>query len=279
MSEQVGRGAGGFVGGIANNPGIVAIAGIGITLTLLLLFFQNDIRKFFTDFKLPSLELPDVNFPDITFPSFPDITFPSFDFDFPSFDFDFPSFDFEFPDVGKILDDFSKQLVPEERQDVPFGDTDQIIDVVPDVTGGTAERLRNVIGLTPAQIFGIEERGAMDPRLALEPSDAELFARDFPEIFVSEPDFSITRELQEIPFAVANVEETQAEFQERAGAFAEAFPDITASTSLPGGDIIFGTQLSRESEDFADALAAEARRSESIFAALFGNVQNPDFGA
>jgi len=37
--------------------------------------------------------------------------------------------------------------------------------------------------------------------------------------------------------------------------------------------------LSRESEDFESVLAAEARRSETIFAGLFGNVQNPEFGA
>jgi len=79
-----------------------------------------------------------------------------------------------------------------------------------------------------------------------------------------------------IPFAVANVEETQAEFQERSTSFAETFPDIAFSTSLTP-EITFGRQLSRESEDFESVLAAEAARSESIFAGLFGNVQNPNF--
>jgi len=87
---------------------------------------------------------------------------------------------------------------------------------------------------------------------------------------------NIIRDLIEIPFAVANIEETQAEFQERSQAFAQAFPDITRSTSLTD-DITFGRQLSRESEDFDRVLAEEAARSESIFAALFGNVQNPNF--
>lgn len=87
---------------------------------------------------------------------------------------------------------------------------------------------------------------------------------------------SIVRDLIEIPFAVSNIEETQPEFQERSTAFAEAFPDIAFSTSLTD-DITFGRQLSRESEDFESVLAAEAARSESIFAALFGNVQNPNF--
>jgi len=83
---------------------------------------------------------------------------------------------------------------------------------------------------------------------------------------------SATRE----PFDI--IEETQAEFQERAAAFAEVLPDVTFSTSIDPG-IVFGRQLSREQEDFESILAAEARRSETIFAGLFGNVQNPEFGA
>jgi len=79
------------------------------------------------------------------------------------------------------------------------------------------------------------------------------------------------------PFDI--IEETQAEFQERAAAFAEVLPGVTFQTSIEDGDIVFGRQLSRESEDFESVLAAEARRSETIFAGLFGNVQNPEFGA
>lgn len=89
---------------------------------------------------------------------------------------------------------------------------------------------------------------------------------------------SIVRDLIETPFAVSNVEETQTQFQERAGAFVEALPEVTAFTSLPGSETDFiRRQLSRESEDFEDILAAEARRSETIFTGLFGNVQNPNF--
>jgi len=87
---------------------------------------------------------------------------------------------------------------------------------------------------------------------------------------------SIVADPVTIPFAVANVEETQAGFQERSQAFAETFPDIAFSTSLTD-DITFGRQLSRNQEDFESVLAAEAARSESIFAGLFGNVQNPNF--
>jgi len=88
---------------------------------------------------------------------------------------------------------------------------------------------------------------------------------------------SIVADPVTIPFAVTNVEETQAGFQERSAAFGQAQPGITFQTSIADGDIIFGTQLARESEDFESVLAAEAARSESIFAGLFGNVQNPDF--
>jgi len=91
---------------------------------------------------------------------------------------------------------------------------------------------------------------------------------DIPELV------SATRPLFDI------IEETQAEFQERAGFFVEALPEVTAFTSLPGSVTDFvRRQLSRESEDFESVLAAEARRSETIFAGLFGNVQNPEFGA
>jgi len=274
-AATAGAGAGGFAGGFFSSPG--AVAGLGIVTAIIvgLVLFRNDIRNFFGttlpesiasigDIQLPSINLPDITFPEFNFPeiNLPDITFPDFNFSLPSFG--------EIPGVPE-------PFVEPERQDVPFGDTGQIIDVVPDVTGGRADRFA---GLTPAEIFGIEERGAMDPRLAMEPSDAELFARDFPEIFVSVPDFSIVGEREDIPFAVANVEETQAEFQERAGAFVEALPEVTAFTSLPGAETDFvRRQLSRESEDFESVLEAEARRSQTIFAGLFGNVQNPDFGA
>jgi len=265
VAKQAGQAAGGFFGGIANNPGIVAIAGIAITVLTTLLIFRKDIQGFFGNLKFPELPgLPDITFPtfefpDITFPDFPDITFPEFNFpEFPDINITFPEFNFpEFPTFGDP-----------ERMDVPFGEDGQEIDVVPGF--GRDDPRRD--GQTPTP-----ER---DPALDLEPTDAELFARDFPEPFVPRPEFSITRVLREIPFAVANVEETQAGFQERAAAFVEALPEVTAFTSLPGSATDFvRRQLSRESEDFEDVLAAEARRSETIFAGLFGNVQNPDFGA
>ncbi len=43
---------------------------------------------------------------------------------------------------------------------------------------------------------------------------------------------NVVRDLINVPFAVSNVPETQAQFQERSRAFAEAFPNIAFSTSL-----------------------------------------------
>lgn len=299
IASTAGAGAGGFAGGFFNNPGVVIGLGLVTAIVAGLLLFQNDIRKFFGDVGegFGQIQLPSINLPDITFPSFefPDIKFP--DITFPSFDIDFPSFDFQFPDFGQMFEDFSKQFVPEERQDVPFGDTEQIIDVVPDVTGGRAGRLAGVIdsfmaplegspefigptqpfsldrflGLTPAQEFAIEERGA-----TLESLGITTFGEGpvvLPQMETLGPD---PREF--IATSQVILEETQAEFQERSESLAEQFPGTFFSTSLTD-EITTGRQLSRESEDFQDVLDAEARRSEAIFASLFGNVQNPDFGA
>jgi len=141
-------------------------------------------------------------------------------------------------------------FVEEERIDVPFADPDRDlppIDIVPDVTGGRGERLEGVIRPDPREEEGFPEAGSIVAGI---------------------------REQFDI------IEETQAEFQERAGLFVEALPEVTAFTSLPGSVTDFvRRQLSRESEDFESVLAAEARRSETIFAGLFGNVQNPAFGA
>ena len=84
LPEAAGRGAGGFLGGLFNNPGIVILGGLAIALA----FFSGDIRKAFGSLgesignigslELPDIQLPTINFPEITFPSFGDITFPSF---------------------------------------------------------------------------------------------------------------------------------------------------------------------------------------------------------
>lgn len=92
-TSAAGAGVGSAAGGFFNNPGIVAIVAILGGLGIALLFFQNDIRKFFEG--LGQVTLPEIKFPDITFPEFPTITFP----DFPEINIAFP----DFPDFGAIF--------------------------------------------------------------------------------------------------------------------------------------------------------------------------------
>jgi len=81
----VAKTAGSFLGSIANNPGIIAIAAIGLTLFI----FRDRISEFFAGLKFPE-------FPEITFPEFPTIEFP-----------EFPAIEFpEFPDFGSFFDNF-----------------------------------------------------------------------------------------------------------------------------------------------------------------------------
>jgi len=71
------KAAGSFLGGIANNPGVIVL---GLALGAILIF-KGDIQKAFgslgeglVNIELPSL--PDITLPDITFPDFP--SFPDF---------------------------------------------------------------------------------------------------------------------------------------------------------------------------------------------------------
>jgi len=252
------KAAGSFLGGIFNNPGVVILG----ALTIALLFFQKDIREAFGSLGESisgglgdiNIQLPEFKFPEFTFPEikFPDITFPDFNFSLPSL----PG-----------LPGGPGPFVGPERMDVPFPDPERDlppIDIVPD--------------------FGLRD----DPRRP----DPEFIGPKLEEIFPDQPvsisDF-INRFTQpqvleddlvnvrpDIPLSTAIIPETQEEFQERAAGLAEMFPEIFRSTSL-SPEISFGRQLSRESEDFESVLEAEARRSEAIFANLFGNVQNPNF--
>jgi len=292
LSKTAGAGAGGFAGGFFSSPTFIILGAI----TVLLLFFQGDIRKAFGSFgenfgkvELPDITLPTINFPTFEFPeiSFPEISFP---------EIKLPDFSFLADIFGgsEDLPSIPEPFVEPERMDVPFGDTGEIIDIVPDVTGGRADRLAGVIdqpdlssiierdiqddivGLTPAQAFGFIERGVIPTGFMVENGVLVPEVMQQTQVLTSPQQQTLGAPRDEIPFAVANVEETQAEFQERSQLFAETFPNIAFSTSLTD-EITFGRQLSRNQEDFQSILDAEARRSESIFAALFGNVQNPDF--
>jgi len=94
LSEAGGRGAGGFLGGILNNPGTVAILAIVAALIL----FRGDIRSAFASIPEAIGNIGNVQFPDIEFPSFefPQITFPEITFpEFPTFpEINFPDFSF-----------------------------------------------------------------------------------------------------------------------------------------------------------------------------------------
>jgi len=138
VAGVAGAAAGGAAGGFFGNPATIAALGIFITIVTSLLIFRKDIGNFFGG--LGQIELPDINLPEITFPTFefptfefpslPDITFPTFDFEFPEITFpEFPTF--EFPDFSNLFGGGDMQ--------------DEDVDVIPDVTGGRADRLRDVI--------------------------------------------------------------------------------------------------------------------------------------
>jgi len=287
----VAKSAGSFLGGIFNNPGIIILGALAVVL----LFFQGDIRKAFASLgeNFGKIELPDITLPEI---NFPDITLPSFDF-------------------GGLFGGAEPQIIAPLTQPGTGGFNPADMPVAPtpiDVAlseGATPEQIAAIIGidptdpnqdptkflppqtieelfpdqpvsisdfinrfLTPAQEFAIEERGATPESLGIVPFAVVTRAEDKIVEPVPIPEGTT---LAEFPTAI--VPETQEQFQERAGAFVEAFPEITFATSLPGSELVFGEQLSTESEDFQSALEAEALRSEQIFANLFGNVQNPDF--
>jgi len=70
-----GRGAGSFLGGIFNNPGVVIVAAVGIALFV----FKDKIGDFLGGLKFPEfpeIKLPDITFPEFTFPDFPEIILP-----------------------------------------------------------------------------------------------------------------------------------------------------------------------------------------------------------
>jgi len=263
----VAKSAGSFLGGILNNPGAIILGGIAIGL----LFFSGDIRKAFASFgeSFGKIEFPDITLPTINFPDFPEIKFPEFpEFpEFPDFTAGFQSLADQiaagFAGLGTIGGTtVSPTMPPDVPTDIPGttlpSDGLGAIDVPPSV-------------LDPSGIVTSETPPTFDVSQFVTEADlqARLDARDAERISDL---INVGRE------PVSLIEETQAQFQERAGAFVQALPEVTAFTSLPGSATDFiRRQLSRESEDFEDVLAAEARRSETIFAGLFGNVQNPNF--
>jgi len=186
MVKGKARAAGSFLGGIANNPGIIILGGLAIAL----LFFQKDIRGFFGGLKFP--EFPDIKFPEFPTFEFPEITFPTFEFP----DITFPEFPtFEFPDTegffAGLQEQFNKLFEPGAITPEPMpGDEPPLS---PGFAGGIQERRRaqqqaaalaaipdrdirdDVEGLTPAQRFAFIERGVI-------PTGFEVLAGQLVEI-------------------------------------------------------------------------------------------------
>jgi len=127
------KAVGGGIGAFFNNPGALALGALAVAL----LFFSGDIRKAFGSIgeSLGNLKFPDINLPDIKFPDF--------NLDFP--DIKFPDFNLDFGDpfkgiqegIDNIINQFTNPLDP-GREEGSTGD----IDVIPDTTGGLAERRR-----------------------------------------------------------------------------------------------------------------------------------------
>jgi len=169
VAKQTGQAAGGFFGALANNPGIVAIAGIAITVVTTLLIFRKDIANFFSGFgqvELPDItfpSLPDITFPTFEFPSFPDITFPTFEFptfEFPDFNIEFPTF--EFPDIFGGGGGGDPDLPPGFQPNPEFEDDPTMFlppDPVEDIPGVTVTETETETGT----LFSVEIGGQPEP--------------------------------------------------------------------------------------------------------------------
>jgi len=135
------RAAGSFLGGIANNPGIILL-GLGLGALFL---FRKDIRGAFEGLGegLVNIKFPDITFPEL--PAFPDITFP-----------EFPAF----PDFSSIFQGFQDQLSSLAGQTVPSEPGGAPVTIPPDTTvqpGGT------VTSSTPPTIDLGVSPGQLDP--------------------------------------------------------------------------------------------------------------------
>jgi len=190
VAKQAGQVAGGFVGGIANNPGIVAIAGILITVVTTLLIFRKDIANFFSGFgQLPEItfpSLPDITFPTFEFPelpSLPDITFPTFEFPditFPEFPtFEFPTF--EFPNIFGEGDQDGGDLPPGFQENPEFVDDPTMFlppDDIEEIPGVTVTETPTDTGT----LFSVEIGQAPEPEpdpIISGPLDPDVSGFDF----------------------------------------------------------------------------------------------------
>jgi len=152
------KAAGSFLGGLFGNP-VVALLLLGLGA---LLIFRKDITNFLDkgigNITLPDITLPEFKFPEFTFPEFPKFEFPKFEL--PSI------FGNGLEQPQKMVED-TGLLSQEETLACECGSV-----ITQDAFGNVNNVCKQcaVVGTNPA--------------LDLEPSDAELFAKDFPETFV-----------------------------------------------------------------------------------------------
>jgi len=155
MGMAKAKAAGSFIGALFNNPTFLILGALGIGL----LFFQKDIRNAFAglgqglgNITLPEINLPTINLPTINFPEikFPEIKFPTI----------FGGNGLEQPQ--KMVED-TGLLTQEETLACKCGSI-----IVQDAFGNVNNVCKQCATVGP------------NPALALEPSDAELFASQAP---------------------------------------------------------------------------------------------------
>jgi len=177
-AERVARAGGSFLGGIANNPGIVII---GLVLGGLFIF-RDKISEAFASigegFGNIDIELPEIKFPEL--PQFPEITFP--EITFPDFAGFFTGFQEQQTSFFTGLQNFFTGKIDLPQPQKMVEDTG-LIDPLTCECGSAI--VQDAFGNVNQKCLPCEkaEPVGMDPKLALEPSDAELFAKDFPEEF------------------------------------------------------------------------------------------------
>jgi len=168
------KAAGSFFGGLFGNP-IVALLLLGLGG---LLIFRKDITNFLDkgigNITLPEIKFPDIKFPE--FPKFPEINFPDFTGVFEGFQESQSNFFEQFTNLftgGGGLEQPQKMV--EDTGLIDFSKCKCGATIIQDAFGNVFSECKICKGAPDV---------LPNPALDLEPSDAELFAKDFPETFV-----------------------------------------------------------------------------------------------
>jgi len=269
---MVAKRAGQFAGGFLNNPGALAAIGIVVSIITTLVIFRNDIRDFFGGIGEGFGNI-DITLPTI---SFPEITLPTFDFTLPTIEF--PSFQ----DVFGGEPELEPAPLTQPGEGL-FNPADQPVVPTPiDVAlseGATAEDIAAMIGIQP-------DDPNQDPSL-FQPPVIE-------QIPLPEPISEITGfggpsfeggTIFETPIENLSlnqiIEMGLAETASEAAnlkAIAEGFtPEEEAFLGQQG--TIGGISVMEPTGPAVSDPTVAGLTPEEIFQQLFGNVQNPEFGA